>query len=346
MDDRNFKKPISMEPFISVSPKEPLVNMEGPPGISSPIQQPSGNRRFSIRPAQLSLQPSPTSTKSTPTPLQTPKPLLKWKAGMLQRQITQMNLRRRVRAFSLSDVHSDKREKTTPPLSPLAVDNTKTIDVSKSTSPSQKTVIIMSPTGETITPKNEHQDPTVILPDSREEQTIWKDQEDVISSIDPFVFEISKEPPAALNKSMILSMNRDGIYPQRDSVPVYETVYKSPSSVFEQKLVKLNDELGKTLQKGMRETNIDFKEVPLKMEKKQNDTHICVIDNLDASTSSGKSSESRKEKPSVLIDSYKPSMQVTIEKPMINPFEQYRAMTRAAQQEEDTDLKEVKVEKK
>lgn len=332
-----------MEPFISVSPKEPLVNMEGPPGISSPIQQPSGNRRFSIRPAQLSLQPSPTSTKSTPTPLQTPKPLPKWKAGMLQRQITQMNLRRRVRAFSLSDVHSDKREKTTPPLSPLAMDNTKIIDVSRSTSPSPKTVIIMSPE-ETITPKNEHQDSTVIPSDSRDEQTIWKDQEGIISSNNPFVFEISKEPPAALNKSMILNMHRDGIYPQRDSVSVYESAYKSPSSVFEQKLVKLNDELDKTLQKGMQETNIDFKEVPLKMEKKQNDTHICVIDNLDASTSSGKSSDSRKEKPSVLIDSYKPSLQVTIEKPMINPFEQYRAMTRAAQQEEDADLKEVKVE--
>lgn len=323
--------------------------MEGPPGISSPIQQPSINRRFSIRPAQLST--SPTSTKSTPTPLHTPKPLPKWKAGMLQRQITQMNLRRRVRAFSLSDVYPDKREKTTPPLSPLAIDNTKTIDVSKPSNSSQKTVTIMSPAEEmNMTRKNELQDSTVVSSDSRDEQTIpWKDQEGVLPSINPFVFGSgSKEPPTALNESMILSMHRDGIYPQGDSVSIYEPVYKPSSSVFEQKLVKLNDELGRTLQRGMQETNVDFKEVPLKMEKKQDDTHIYVIDNLgkpqEAKSSMSSSSESKKGKPSVLIDSYKPPLQVTIEKPTINPFEQYRAMTRA-QKEEDTDLKEVKVEK-
>lgn len=333
-----------MEPFISVSPKEPLINMEGLPGISSPIQQPSGNRRFSIKPAQLSPQSSPTSTKSTPTPLQTPKPLLKWKAGMLQRQITQMNLRRRVRAFSLSDVNSDKPEKTTPPLSPLAMDNTKIIDVSKPISPSQKTVTIMSPAEMSVIPKNEHQDSTVIFSDTRDEQTVpWRDQEDVTLSINPLV--LSKEPTAALNKSMILNMQRDGTYPKRDSLPVYEPVYKPPSSVFEQKLVKLNDELDRTFQKEIQETNVDFKEVPFKMEKKQDDIHICVIDNLGASMSSERSPELKKEKPSVLIDSYKPPLQVTIEKPTINPFEQYKAMTRASRQEEDTDLKEIKIEK-
>jgi len=262
---------------------------------------------------------------------------------MLQRQITQMNLRRRARAFSLSDVYSDKPlgERTNPPLSPLAIDNTKTIDVSKPSSPSQKTVTIMSPAEEiNIIPKNELS--TVVPSDSRDKQIAsWKDQEDVISSINPFVFGISNEPPAALNKSMILSMHRDGIYPQGDFVPVYESVYK-PS--FEQKLVKLDDELDKTFQRRMQETNVDIKEVPLKMEKKQNDTHIHITDNLGASTSSGNSPESRKEKPSVLIDSYKPLLQVTIEKPMINPFEQYKAMTRATRKE-DADLKEVKIEK-
>lgn len=345
MDKRN-QEPISMESFISVSPKEPLVNMEGLPGISSPIQQPFGNRRFSIRPAQISPQPSPTSTKSTPTPLHTPKPLPKWKAGILQRQITQMNLwRRRARASSLSEVYSDKRDKITPPLSPLAIDKTKTFDFSKSTSPSQKTVTIVSP-AEEITRKNEYQDSTVVPSSSRDEQrALWRDQEGTISSVNPFVLDMSKEPPAASNESMILSMHKDGIYPQKDSIPVYESVYKPPSSIFEQKLVKLNDELDRTLQRGIEETNVDFKEISLKMEKKQDDIHINVIDNLDASTSSERSQESRKGKPSVLIDSYKPPLQVTIEKPTINPFEQYRAMTRAARKEENTDLKEVKVEK-
>ncbi|XP_039302334.1 open rectifier potassium channel protein 1 isoform X2 [Solenopsis invicta] len=344
MDDQN-QEPISMESFISVSPKEPLVNMESPPGISSPIQQPSGKRRFSIRPAQLSAQTSPMGTRSTPSPLHTPKPLPKWKAGMLQRQITQMNLRRRTRTCSLGDVHSDKREKTTPPLSPLAKDNIKTFDVSKQGSSSQKTVTIMSPAEEmTMTTKNEFQGSMVLPSGLRDEQTApWRDQEGVISSINPFVFGISNEPPAALNESMILSMHRDGKYPQEDSVLVYEPVYK-PSFSFEQKLIKLNDELDKTLQRGMQETSVDFKEVP-KMEKKQDDTHICVIDNLDTLTSSTSSPESRKHKPSVSINSYKPPLQETIEKPTINPFEQYRAMTRAAGKEEDADLKEIKVEK-
>ncbi|KAG5341138.1 ORK1 protein, partial [Acromyrmex charruanus] len=290
MDGRHLQEPVSLEPFISASSKESLVNMEGPPGISLPIQQPSNKQRFSIRPAQLSTQPNPTSTMSTPSP----KPLPKWKAGMLQRQITQMNLRRRARAFSLSDVHSDKREKITP-LSPLAIDNIKTVDVSKPSNP--KTVTIMSPEEMNMISKNELQDSMVV----------------------PSI--------------------------------VCESIYKPlSSSTFEQKLIKLNDELDThlkyPLQRGMQETNVDAKEVSLKMEQKQNDTHIIdVTDNLNASTSSGKSPESRKGKLSVSIDSYKPSLQMTIEKPTINPFEQYRAMTRASQKEEDTDLKEVKIEK-
>ncbi|KAL6265448.1 hypothetical protein P5V15_002244 [Pogonomyrmex californicus] len=347
LDDRNLQGSISMEPFISVSQKKPLVNMEGLPGISSPIQQPFNTRRFSIRPAQLSTQPSPTSTKSTPTPLHTPKPLPKWKAGMLQRQITQMNLRRRSRASSLSDVYSDKHEKTIAPLSPLAIDNTKTIDVSKSSN--QKTVTIMSPAEMNVT-RNEFQNSAVIPSDSsRDERTAsWRHQEDTVSSTNPFVFG-SNEPTAALNESMILNMHKDERYPPRDSLPVYEPVYKSPSSsVFEQKLIKCNDGLDRTFQKGMQETNVDLKEAPLKMEKKQDNIHVYVIDNLseprEASSASSSSPESKKGKPSVLIDSYKPPLQMTIEKPIINPFEQYRAMTKAAQKG-DADLKEVKIEK-
>ncbi|XP_012055088.1 PREDICTED: open rectifier potassium channel protein 1 [Atta cephalotes] len=344
MDGRHLQESVSLEPFISVSSKESLVNMEGPPGISLPIQQPSNNQRFSIRPAQLSSQPNPTSILSTPSPLHTPKPLPKWKAGMLQRQITQMNLRRRARAFSLSDVHSDKREKITPPLSPLAIDNIKTIDVSKPNSP--KTVTIMSPAEEiNMTSKNELQDSMAVPSSSRDNQISWKDQEGIISPINPFVFEISNEPPTEFNESMILSMHKDEIYPQGNSI-ICEPIYKPlSSSTFEQKLIKLNDELDRTLQREMQETNVDAKEVSLKMEQKQNDTHIIdVTDNLNASTS-GKFPESKKGKLSVSIDSYKPSLQMTIEKPTINPFEQYRAMTRASQKEEDTDLKEVKIEK-
>ncbi|KAL0114438.1 hypothetical protein PUN28_011593 [Cardiocondyla obscurior] len=344
--DRNFQESVSMEPFISVSPKEPLVNMEGLPGISSPIQQPSGNRRFSIKPAQLSSQSSPTNTKATPSPLHTPKPLPKWKAGMLQRQITQMNLRRRSRAYSLSDVHSDKREKTTPPLSPLAMDNTKTFDISKSSNSTQKTVTIMSPAEEmSMMSKNIYQDSSTVPSSSKDEQIpLWKDQEGIISSVNPFVSEISKEPTAALNKSMILNLQRDGIYPQKDSGLAYEPVYNLPSPVFEQKLMKLNDDFNRTLEREPNLTHVDLEKLPLQTEKRQDDVHIC-IDNLSASTSNEKPLELKREKPSVLIDSYKPLLQVTIEKPIINPFEQYRAMTEAARKEEDADFKEIKIEK-
>ncbi|EZA62014.1 Open rectifier potassium channel protein [Ooceraea biroi] len=307
LNDRNLRESsyVSMEPFISVSPKEPLVNMEGPPGISLPIK-PSGSRRFSIRPAQLSAQVSPTSTKSTPTPLQTPKLLPRWKAGMLQRQISQMNLRRRARAFSLSDVHSDRREKTAAPLSPLAMDNNvKFVDKTN-----QKTVTIVSP-AEEMTAKNELQN----------------------FAVNPASLRYEPASPSF--------------------VPIYEPVYKPTSPegklTFEQKLINLND-VNRPVQRATQETNVDVTEASFKIEKSESDTHTCVIDNLDespeakSSTTSGSSLGLRRGKPSVPIDPYKTPLQATIEKPAINPFEQYRAMTRSGQKE-DADLKEVKVEK-
>ncbi|XP_078049181.1 open rectifier K[+] channel 1 isoform X2 [Augochlora pura] len=93
--------------FLFESPKEPLIRTEGGPGFSSPIIPSAQNqaRRFSLRPAQN--QTSVPTEETTVTVLPMVKPLPRWKAGMLQRQIGQKNLRRRVRAFSLSDVHVD-----------------------------------------------------------------------------------------------------------------------------------------------------------------------------------------------------------------------------------------------
>ncbi|CAL1685537.1 unnamed protein product [Lasius platythorax] len=345
MDNRNLQEPyISTEPFISVSPKEPLVNMEGPPGISSPIKQPSDNRRFSIRPAQLSTQPSATSTS---TQLHTPKPLPRWKAGMLQRQISQMNLRRRVRAFSLSDVYSDRREKGTNPPSPLAMDTTnKFVDVSKLGNPSQKTVTIMSPAQEiNMTLRNKLQDS--MAPENLKDEQVssWKNQEDVTSSFKSFSHRISDESSATLNESRISNILEDGRYSQGSSnfISVYEPVYKSRFS--DKKLI--SGTLDKTVQREMQ--NMDVRDASLKMEK-QSDMHMCIIDNSNEpqevkfSMTSENFPESRKEKPSVLIDFYKPVLQATIEKPAIDPFEQYRVITRSGQTE-DADLTEIKVEK-
>lgn len=382
-DNRNFQEfYTSTEPFISVSSKEPLVNMEGPPGISSPMKQSSDNRRFSIRPAQLSGQPSPTSTKSTPTPLQTPKPMPRWKATILQRQLGQLNIQRRARAFSLSDVYSSKRGRSAAPVSPLAIDNTnkvmidratndannKSVDVSKA---NQKTVTIVSPAEQmNMISKNDLQDviESTAPADPRNEQSLLrKNQEIVTSSINPFVFDISDKPAVALNKFVISSEEvekyhqEDGNY-EAMPIPVYEE--SSKENVFEQKIVCVNDAINKNIQIGMQETNIDVKEIPLEVKEKENCTNVCIIDNLDmpqepsnvkSSTSDRNLLDSKKEKPSVPIDFYKPFLQVTIEKPAVDPFEQYKAMTRSVQKESanskevekdtDTDLKEVKVEK-
>lgn len=326
-----------MEPFISVSPKEPLVNMEGPPGISSPIRQPSEGRRFSIRPAQLSAQVSPTSTKSTPTPLQTPKALPRWKAGMLQRQISQMNLCRRARAFSLSDVHSDRREKSTTPLSPLAMGNTiRSIDKTN-----QKTVTIVSPAKE-ITATSELQSIFATAASSRSERApLWNSdqQQGATWSSNPFASGIPGEPPAALNESTVSDV-QDGRHLLRDRnfVPIYEPVYKLTAPerkpLFEQKLMKLDDTSTRSVQTGTQETNVDVAAASLNIQERRNDTRTCVIENLDdpqeaKSSTAIDSLVQRRGKPSVPIDPYQPPLQVTIEKPAINPFEQYRAMTRS-----------------
>ncbi|XP_076224954.1 open rectifier K[+] channel 1 isoform X4 [Nomia melanderi] len=100
--------------FLSESPKEPLIRTEDGPGFSPPMVPPSAlnnARRFSLRPIQNRI--GGTSTEETAASVATTlKAVPRWKSGMLQRQIGQKNLRRRVRAFSLSDVHvDDVREK-------------------------------------------------------------------------------------------------------------------------------------------------------------------------------------------------------------------------------------------
>ncbi|XP_076303483.1 open rectifier K[+] channel 1 isoform X2 [Lasioglossum baleicum] len=94
--------------FLFESPKEPLIRTEGGPGLSSPIMPsaPNQSRRFSLRPAQNQIADASTE-ETAASVLPTLKSVPRWKAGMLQRQIGQKNLRRRVRAFSLSDVQVD-----------------------------------------------------------------------------------------------------------------------------------------------------------------------------------------------------------------------------------------------
>ncbi|XP_032673639.1 uncharacterized protein LOC116845260 isoform X2 [Odontomachus brunneus] len=339
IDERNLQEPYApTEAFISVSPKEPLVNMEGPLGFSSPIKPPSNIRRFSIRPTQLSAQTSPTSPTMKPPP--------KWRAGILQRQLGQINLQRRVRAFSLSDVNTSKREKSPAPLSPLAMDNTnKFVDISRV---NQKTVTIMSPAKE-ISMKNELRSAGVSASAaSREEQvSLWNNRENVTSPINPFVLGLSDKSLAASNETMI-SRADSGRRCQgnRD----HDNSTSSNENILQQRLVNVNDTLGRTVQTRIQEMNVDVKAGAPPATKEQSGVSACIIDNLNESqdslnvtSSTSGCSESKREKPSVSIDFYKPSRQVIIERPAVNPFEQYRAMTRSGQKE-DMDLKEIKIE--
>ncbi|XP_050479892.1 uncharacterized protein LOC126868463 isoform X3 [Bombus huntii] len=93
--------------------KEPLISTERAPGLSTPIKSFLNDRRFSLRPTQ---NPNGCLIDNNPAALVPAlKAVPRWKAGMLQRQISQMNLRRRARAFSLSDVHAeDLKERAEP----------------------------------------------------------------------------------------------------------------------------------------------------------------------------------------------------------------------------------------
>ncbi|XP_029034156.1 open rectifier potassium channel protein 1 [Osmia bicornis bicornis] len=101
--------------FSFESPKEPLITTEQAPGLSSPIKSSFNGRRFSLRPTPN--QPGISTGNATAViGVNTAKPLPRWKGGMLQRQIGQMNLRRRARAFSLSDVQPYNPKGTSDPI--------------------------------------------------------------------------------------------------------------------------------------------------------------------------------------------------------------------------------------
>ncbi|XP_046422170.1 open rectifier potassium channel protein 1 [Neodiprion fabricii] len=119
--ERQNPPPYSADPFIFECPKEPLVPAEVGPaqdGISIPTR--AKPRRFSLRPAQIGVPPAPASPKTS----QMGRPIPRWKGGMLQRQISELNLQRRERAFSLGDVNSIRNERPVGQTSPLALPNT------------------------------------------------------------------------------------------------------------------------------------------------------------------------------------------------------------------------------
>lgn len=150
--------PYSADPFIFECPKEPLVSAEVGPaqdGITFPVRSKPVPRRFSLRPAQIGVPPAPASPKTPPTV----RPAVpRWKGGMLQRQISELNLQRRVRALSLGDVHAVRNDRTTTQTSPLALPNVASINQNwpSNADGSQnlgKTVTTTSPAALNLAPK-------------------------------------------------------------------------------------------------------------------------------------------------------------------------------------------------
>lgn len=128
----------SRSSFLFESLKEPLILTERVPGHSTPIKSSMNDRRFSLRPTQ---NPNGSLSGGNTPLVPSFKAIPRWKAGMLQRQIGQMNLRRRARAFSLSDVHAKDLEKRTEPFDLSSdicdKDNRDTKDCCKSVFPNE-----------------------------------------------------------------------------------------------------------------------------------------------------------------------------------------------------------------
>ncbi|XP_008553925.1 open rectifier potassium channel protein 1 [Microplitis demolitor] len=144
----NLRKDSSSPPpaysanFTFEGSKEPLVSMEGAPGVSSPVSTPA--HRLSLHNSNI---PGADSQVPAAKGLSS-----RWRAGILQRQLNQ----RRVRAFSLSDVNSDRSQTATDrnnSISPLALDPAVKTTTFGPRDPSnkfstQKTVTIVSPSHE------------------------------------------------------------------------------------------------------------------------------------------------------------------------------------------------------
>lgn len=145
LNDPTGPPPYTNESFNVECPKEPLMQLEGALGISAPIKP---HRRFSIRPAYPDNQPIPPQPPTLALQSQQTRAIPRWRAGMLQRQISKKNLQRRVRAFSLTDVHSDPTDKNTETSdNERKPFNSRTREVPKFTGRQsfQKSVTIVSP---------------------------------------------------------------------------------------------------------------------------------------------------------------------------------------------------------
>lgn len=403
------------EAFVVECPKESLVQKEGAPGVSTPITSSTGVRRFSLRPT---VQSEVSQTAQAPSSLT--KGLPRWRAGMLQRQINQINLQKRVRAFSLSDVHTEgsrgSAERTaTPAISPL-VDGVRIVGGPKdqaTKSSSQKTVTIVSPRPEELAAIRSN-DSKQCAVGSAPEGAILRSQIDeqqprpsrtrvpfsrTISALNnPFASFVEARPAVGTNPfdfnaarrnsseeaSASTSSESSSIGTEATSTttldhssandPNSRTVYEalqgvknieaSPtvSSSLEnpETVSKPNDvtDSSKSVSISSGSTaETDSKGASRKVSavsighwtdsRKPGSRKVSTVSqqSTDSASRSRKSSTNKSpgDKPRVSIDSYKPLMEVKIEKPSENPFERYKASVQISMNDGDS-LTEVKVD--
>lgn len=318
--------------FVYESATKPLVKMEGSPGVSAPIATSSNIRRFSLRPMNQFQQSS-----SQQTTTQTTKAIPRWKAGMLQRQIGKMSVNRRVRAFSLSDVQTDKSEKSIG-LSPLATDdNGKPVtSIVTSGRPSatsiQKTVTIVSPTKDEDVLLFSNND-TSLNPSPPSPVSESKPLQEI--STNPFIssFTTTSLPDTptstiADNSFQFKDIQTDGVSKPTDTL----TSSLEHSDTTKETGVETHKVTEEDREKSITKKD-ELKSLPVKNSSQDSSKSI-----------SNSATKTSNEKPKVFIDSYKPLVDVTIEKPSVNPFLQYQATTSGIQQG-NVNLTEVKIEK-
>ncbi|XP_066597403.1 open rectifier potassium channel protein 1-like [Prorops nasuta] len=347
--------------FILDSPKEPLVPMEGAPGVSSPVKIPQNTRRFSLRPAQIGVPPAPATPKAPHI-----KAIPRWKAGMLQRQIGQMSIQRRVRAFSLSDVEADTREKDRG-ISPLALDNSKTInsggrESTKALTSGQKTVTIASPEREILKPADvqsnvnnsvEQNDGWTNIPTNPFSNSFVDSSDKVIPEAAATAIDSSsKETDGRIKNLDDQSGYSDGcvkinISDTKDSTCASQNL--DSTGEFKDSLLPLSDKSVERPRQGESEEKqrkVSAVSIGTWADSQRSRKVSTISQQSQNSASSRKSStaKSPNDKPRVSIDSYKPLIEIKVEKPSVNPFEQYKA-TMSADKPEDTNLSDIKTDR-
>lgn len=303
-------------------PKEPLVPAEiGPAhdGITLPGHAAPVPRRFSLRPAQIGVPPAPASPKISPMG----RPIPRWKGGMLQRQISELSLQRRARAFSLGDVtavRNDRHTGPTSPTSPLALPN--------ATSKSNPSSAVQNrPTQQTVASGiSYHKKIDDVRQNSGSSDEKRREEAKTVS--DPFGIDIlagksAESTVSGLYKATPVStlIKIDDHKARIDNQSLHSVVVDKPSS-------KHSQPFASSALDSLYDVKVDKQPVSSGFDGRKLSTmsqHDVELGSSASGNGRGSRSKSVVDKPRVSIESYKASTGLKIEKPATNPFEQYKA---------------------